>query len=127
VPAFDRECLVDLPVPCSYDFNLATAKYFYGLEAGEVPLLLLFSGTVFYDNADGVLQLEQISWSKEATFRLPVHLWQEMMAHYYPDGTWLRVSREMFERIYGYKRAHGFLTWEQALESLLDQRPEPVP
>jgi hypothetical protein len=126
VPAFDEECRVDLPVPCSYDFNLATAKYFYGLDEGEVPLLLLFSGTVFYDRGDGVLQLDQISWSKEASFRLPVRVWQEMMEHYYPDGTWLRLSRDVFERIYGYKRARGFLTWEQALESLLDERSETV-
>ncbi len=126
VPAFAGECIVDLPVPCSYDFNLAIAKYFYGLDAGEVPLLLLFSGTVFYDNAAGALQLDQIAWSKEANFRLPVSLWQEMTAHYYPDGTWLCLSRAVFERIYGYKRAHGFLTFEQALESLLDRQTETV-
>jgi len=126
VPAFEKECLVDLPVPCSYDFNLAIAKYFYGLETGEIPLLLLFSGTVLRQDAAGSLQLTQIPWSKEAQFRLPVQLWQEMMAHYYPDGAWLRVPRELFERIYGYKRERGFLTFEQALESLLDDRAEPV-
>ena len=126
VPAFSGECVVDLPVPCSYDFNLAIAKYFYGLEDGELPLLLLFSGTVFYAGADGLLQLDQISWSKEATFRLPVPLWQAMMEHYYPDGAWLRLSRDVFERVYGYKRARGFPTFEQALESLLDEHREPV-
>jgi hypothetical protein len=126
VPAFEGECVVDLPVPCSYDFNLAIAKYFYGLDQGEVPLLLLFSGTVFYANAEGVLQLDQIAWSKEAQFRLPVRVWHEMMEHYYPDGAWLRLSLDLFERLYGYKRARGFPTWEQALESLLDQRTETV-
>ena len=47
-----------LPVSCSYDLNLASAKYFYALEAGEVPLLFLFSGSVFYTATDHRLQVE---------------------------------------------------------------------
>ena len=35
VPSFEESCLVDVPVPCTYDFNVAAAKYFYGLEDGE--------------------------------------------------------------------------------------------
>ena len=126
VPAFEEACEVDLPVPCSYDFTLATAKYLYGLEAGELPLLLLFSGTVLYAGAGGALQMDQVSWSKEATYRLPVAVLHEMTAHYYPDGVWLRLSQDVFERVYAHKRARGLLTWEQALESLLDERQEPV-
>jgi hypothetical protein len=83
VPAFAEACRVDLPVPCSYDVNLAIAKYLNGLDGGEVPLLLLFGGTVLYTDAEGVLQFDQISWSKEAQFRMPLSLWQEMMDHYY--------------------------------------------
>src|SRR3954447_16647252 len=37
-----------LTVPCTYDLNVAAAKYFYALEGGEVPLLFLFSGSLFY-------------------------------------------------------------------------------
>ncbi len=40
--------VVDLPVPCTFDFNVAATKYFDALEDGEVPLSLLFSGTIFY-------------------------------------------------------------------------------
>ena len=43
----------ELPVPCTYDFNVAATKYFYGLEQGEVPLDFLFSGSVFYEDARG--------------------------------------------------------------------------
>ena len=35
---------VDLPIICTYDFEVAAAKYLHGLDDGEVPLLLLFSG-----------------------------------------------------------------------------------
>ena len=31
VPAFASGHVVDLPVPCSFDFNIAATKYFYGL------------------------------------------------------------------------------------------------
>ncbi len=128
VPAFEGEGSVDLPVPCSFDFNVAATKYFYGLESGEVPLTLLFSGTVFYREADGFLQMAQIPWSKEAEFRLPVRLWQEMMDHYYPGSVWLRIDRALFEEIYRFKRGKGLTDWDQTLRALLGRlREESVP
>jgi hypothetical protein len=119
VPPFRESLLVDLPVPCTFDFNVAAAKYFAGLADGEVPLCLLFSGTMFYEAADGALQVSQISWEKEARFRLPVRVWQEMMDHYYPNSVWLSLRRDVFDRLYQYKMRQGIATWEQALTSLL--------
>ena len=37
VGPFTDSILVDLPVPCTYDFNVAVTKYFYALEDGEIP------------------------------------------------------------------------------------------
>ena len=119
VSPFTGSTDVDLPVPCTYDFNVAAAKYFYGLEDGDVPLTFLFSGTIFYAADDGALQVSQISWSKEARFRLPMSVWQEMMEHYYPNSAWLRLGKDVFDRLYLYKVRRGLPTWEQALESLL--------
>jgi Family of unknown function (DUF6084) len=125
VPGFEADRVVSLPVECSYDFNVAATKYFYGLEGGEVPLALLFSGTVFYRDAeDGSLQMDQISWSKEATYRLPVRLWQDMMDHYYPGSAWLRIDRELFDALYRMKRQNGFTTWDETLSSLLKRQRE---
>jgi Family of unknown function (DUF6084) len=118
VPAFERSCVASLLVPCSFDFNVAATKYFYGLQDGEVPLLLLFSGAIFYDGAQG-LQISQIAWDKEVRYRLPVALWQDMMDLYYPDSAWLRLPRGAFERLEQYKRRHGLTACEQALERLL--------
>ena len=53
VPAFAGTTEVDLPVPCTFDFNVAITKYFSGLTDGEIPLCLQFSGTVFYAQGDG--------------------------------------------------------------------------
>jgi hypothetical protein len=126
VKPFTGSALVELPVPCTFDFNMAATKYFAGLEDGEVPLCLLFSGTVFYEAPDGALQVSQISWEKEAKHRLPVRVWQEMMDFYYPNSVWLSLRRDVFDRLSGYKMRRGIPTWEQTLDSLLkDERGTP--
>jgi hypothetical protein len=119
IPAFDSECYVNLPVPCSFDFNVAATKYFYGLESGDVPLTLLFSGTVFYRDAEDLLQMDQISWIKQAECRLPVRIWRELMDHYYPNSAWLRIDHEIFDQIYRYKRQNRFTSWNETLRALL--------
>lgn len=118
-PAFSDTAVVDLPVPCTFDFNVAATKYFHGLADGDVPLNFLFSGTVFYADENEPLQVAPIPWDKEARFRLPVKAWHEMMEIYYPNSAWLCLRRDVFERIYQYKVEHGIPTWEQALENLL--------
>ncbi len=118
-PAFQDSTLVDLPVPCTFDFNVAATKYFHGLTDGDVPLNFLFSGTVFYADGDGALQVVPIPWDKEARFKLPVKAWHEMMDIYYPNTAWLCLRRDVFERLYQYKVEHGIPTWEQALETML--------
>ncbi len=115
-----------LPVPCTYDLNVSATKYFYALEGGEVPLLFLFSGTVFFAAEDGRLQVEQISWEKECAFRMPVRVWQEMMDHHYPNSAWLSLPRETFDRLYKYKREAGLATWEEVIERLLPEPREAV-
>jgi len=119
VPGFVEACEIDLPVPCSCDFNIAATKYFDGIEDGEAPLLLLFSGTVFCRNRDGDLQIAQVPHHKEAGFRLPVHTWQAMMQYYYPDTTWLRVGRDLFDELQRFKRRTGATSIDAALQRLL--------
>jgi hypothetical protein len=119
IPPFSGSTIVDLNVPCTFDFNVAATKYFAGLEDGEIPLCLLFSGTVFYEADDGALQVTQIPWDREVKYRLPVRDWKEMMDIYYPNSAWLCLRRDVFDRLYEYKVRCGIPTWEQALESIL--------
>ncbi len=128
IPAFLGSTVATLTVPCSYDFNIAATKYFYALESGEIPLTLLFSGTIFYEVADGTLQVTQIPWDREATFRLPVATWRALMDHYYPNSAWLTLRQDVFDRLYRYKIQHSLPTWEQVFDLLLpagdaEQRP----
>lgn len=126
VTQFQGETTVDLPVPCTFDFNIAATKFFAGLEDGVVPLNLMFSGTIFFERDGAGLQIEQISWDKEAPFRLPVSVWRNMMDHYYPNTAWLCLRRDLFERLSRYKIEHAFPTWDQAIESLIPVCCEPA-
>jgi len=129
VPPFHDQTTVALPVPCTFDFNVAATKYFAALTEGEVPLNLMFSGTVFYEAADSTLQAEQIPWDKEARFRLPVWVWKEMIDLYYPNSAWLCLRRDVFNRLSRFKMQQGIPTWEQTLELLLprgSKNPEDV-
>ena len=123
VPCFQGGTQVELPVPCTFDFNIAATKYFHGLADGEIPLCFQFSGTVFYAiEAGEPLQVAPISWNKEARFSLPVKVWQEMMESYYPGSAWLSLRRDVFERLYEYKVRHGIPTWEEAIDSILQSQ-----
>ncbi len=119
VGPFVQEVTAELPVACTYDFNVAVTKYFDALESGEAPLLFLFSGTVFYSGPAGALQVEQIPWNRESAFRLPVQVWKNMMELYYPNSAWLCLRKDVFDRLHEYKMRHGIATWEQTIESIL--------
>jgi hypothetical protein len=120
VPPFKGTTLVDLPIPCTFDFNVASTKYFHGLGEGDIPLCLMFSGSVFYSRDSDAMQVAPISWDKETRFKLPVKVWREMMDTYYPGSAWLCLRRDVFERLYAYKVRHGIPSWEKALENMLD-------
>jgi hypothetical protein len=121
VPAFaGSSTMIDMHVPCTFDFNVASTKYFDGLDEGAIPLLLLFSGSVFYQSLEAGLQVAPISWNVEARHQLPVATWREMMSIYYPNSVWINLHRDVFERLYRYKVEHGVPTWEQALEQVLN-------
>lgn len=126
VPQFSESIIVDLPVPCTYDFEVVSTKYFNALEEGDIPLNFLFSGTIFYEGEEGKLQVAQISWSKEASFHLPVVLWQEMMQRYYPNSAWIHLQKDVFDRLYRYKATQSFPTWEEVMVSLLQASGEEV-
>jgi hypothetical protein len=125
-PPFQGETTVDIPVPCTFDFNVASTKYFHGLNEGDLPLNFLFSGTVFYQSDQEGLQVAPISWEKEAKFRLPLKIWKQMIDEYYPNTAWLCLRRDAFERLYEYKVHNGIPTWEEVIERMFQNADEPV-
>jgi uncharacterized protein DUF6084 len=124
VPPFTASTVVDLPVVCSYDLEVAGSRYFDALHDGEVPLEFLFSGAVFYSGPGGALQTVRISWEQEAAYRLPVAVWRETIDGHFPGTAWLRLRRDSFEALRAYKARHALATWEDALDGLLGQAEE---
>jgi len=118
VPAFTGSVELDLPVPCTYDFDVTSAKYMNALDDGEIPLILLFSGSVFSRGTSG-FAVERVPWNKEAQYRLPVSTWREMMDLHFPDSAWIRVRRDTFDALQRYKSRQAMTSWEEVLESLL--------
>ena len=116
---------VDLPIICTYDFEVAAAKYLHGLDDGEVPILLLFSGTIFAATpATTGFAASPVAWHEEASFRLPVRVWREVMDRYFPNSGWVRLSRETLDALLRFKAARALPTWDDALEQLLKEAGE---
>ena len=126
VPPFAGAGSAELPVPCSYDFCLAATKYFAALEDGDIPLCFLFSGTIFYRTDTAALQVAQIGWDRESTFRLPAATWRALMEAYYPNTAWLCLRKDVFDRLNQYRSRQALPTWEQTLERLLEAAEEAV-
>ncbi len=123
VPGFTGSTELDLPVMLSYDMEIGATRYFAGLEDGEVPLLLLFSGTVFA-TAEGRLQVQQVPWSKEAAYRLPVAVWREAIDMHFPNSAWIRMSHQTLDDLLRYKNREALPTWDATISALLAGRTE---
>ncbi len=124
IPRFSGSTLVDLPIPCTYDFEVVSTKYFDALEDGEIPLNFLFSGTIFYEGAAGNLQIAQVSWSKEANYRLPVAVWKEAIGTHFPNQAWILLHKDVFDQLYRYRIKQGLINWDDALTRLLRANEE---
>jgi hypothetical protein len=124
VPTFTAVTETDLQVPVTYDLEVSSARYLSGLDDGTIPLLLLFSGTVFVANGDG-FSVELVPWSAEATYRMPVSVWQELVDAHFPNSAWLRCSRETLDQLSAFKAKHALPTWDATLNALLAASGEP--
>jgi hypothetical protein len=120
VGTFTGDTAVDIEVPLTYDVEIASTRYFRGLDDGEVPLILLFSGTVFYRSAQGV-QVGLVPWHEEATFRLPIALWRDMMAAHYAGTAWLALPEYTMSRLTAWRAAQALPSWEQTIDELLSR------
>ena len=124
VPPFTGSTVTEVPVACTYDLEVTAARYLAALhdDAGEIPLELLLSGTVFFATARGALQATRIGWDHELDYRMPVAVWRQAMARHFPDSAWLRLRREQFDRLWAYRSRHAFPSWEAAVDALLEDK-----
>jgi len=118
VTSFAGSIEVQIPINFSYDLEVGSGRYFASLESGEIPLLLLFSGTIFSVVA-GRFQVQQVPWSKAAVYRLPVSVWREAVDVHFPNSAWITMSRQTFDDLQRFKTRRALPTWDSTVTALL--------
>jgi hypothetical protein len=121
VPGFTGETRFSLEVPCTYDLEVAAAKYFYAVADGEVPLTFHFNGNVFFYGADNRLQVMPISWTTSSQYRMPVQAWRAMIAEHYPGGGWIRVSDLTLRSLHDRRAQRGLTSLDACVAELLER------
>ncbi|MFD5426094.1 DUF6084 family protein [Streptomyces sp. NPDC127084] len=125
VPGFTGETETDLVVPCTYDMDIASTRYLGALNQGEVPLLLLFSGTAF--TGVGGFHVEPVPWDREAVCRMPVRTWREMIEQHFPGCGWIKLPRDTMDALLAYRSRRALPSWEAAVEALLREAAGAAP
>jgi hypothetical protein len=123
VASFTGSIEVDVTVPCSYDMEVTAGRYFHALEDGDVPFILLFSGTIFGDGENG-MWIEQVPWHAEARYKMPVAVWREMMDIHFPGSGWLRLRRDTIDALAEFRASRALPTWDEAVIAVLDAARE---
>lgn len=125
VPGFTGRTEVELSLPCTYDFDVAAAKYLSALDDGLVSVNFQFSGTVFVRGASG-FSVHQVPWDAEASYQLPVSVWRAVMDAHFPGSGWVRLNHESFRALQQYRVDHGLLSADEAVDALLDRAVEAI-
>jgi hypothetical protein len=126
VQGFRGSTEVDLPLPCSYDFDVIGSRYLHAVGEGDVPLSLMFSGTVFTRGSTG-FGVEQVPWDSDTRYALPVAVWRRMMDLYYPRRGWIGVDHDTVAALADYRARHGMTSWDETLQRLLAGEREVTP
>lgn len=119
VPGFVGATQVELPLVCTYDFEVTAAKYLHALRDGSIPLQFLFSGTVFTKGRNN-FAVQQIPWDREDRYDLPVSVWRHLIELHFPNTGWVRLNHDTVDALVAYKSAHGMLGLDDAVTALLD-------
>ncbi|MEU9589224.1 DUF6084 family protein [Streptomyces sp. NPDC048193] len=125
VQGFTGEVETDVVVPCTYDMDIASSRYFHALEEGEVPLLMLFSGTAF--TGAGGFHVEPVPWDREATYRMPVKTWREMVEQHFPGSGWVRLPNDTMDALLAHRSRKALPSWQATVEDLLRVAGERTP
>jgi hypothetical protein len=118
VQGFTGSTEVDLALPCTYDFDVTGSRYLHALGAGAVPIVLMFSGTAFMRGDNG-FAVQQVPWESEARYDLPVKVWRDLIATYFPSSGWVRLDHDVLAALGDYRSRHGLVSWEETVTRLL--------
>jgi hypothetical protein len=126
VPGFHGTTVIDLTVPCSYDLDVASAKYLHATRGTAVPLVFLFRGTVFTEGPQGLV-VTMLPWDREASFDLPADAWREAMDSLFPGQGWLKLRRDVLDSLLEFKGKQALSSWDAVMQALLQDKVEGMP
>ncbi|WP_099024742.1 DUF6084 family protein [Mycolicibacterium palauense] len=118
VPGFTETTETTVPLVCTYDFEVAAAKYLHALRDGTVPLQFLFNGTIFHRGERG-FSVQQVAWDCDDRFDMPVTVWTDLVAQQYPDSGWVRLRHDSIAALATYRSERGLLDLDDAVTALL--------
>lgn len=124
VPRFTGATEIRVPLPCTYDFDVVASKYLVALEGGEIPVDVLFSGTVFFCGDDGGLQTAMIPWDSELSLAISLATWRRAVEAFSPESAWIRMRRETRDRLQAYRSRRAFADWDHVFDELLRKAEE---
>jgi hypothetical protein len=124
VPAFTGSTTVTVPMTCSYELEVAAAKYFYSLPDGEAPLAFHFNGTIYYRDYDDRMQMVLVPWTKSCDYRMPVSTWKDMMEAYYPNTAWVALNGATIDALQREQVNRGLATADDCIMKLIEESKE---
>ncbi len=119
VTSFKGNGRASVPVPLTYDLDIACSRYFASLESGIIPLKLLFSGSVFSCDEGGGLVVEPVPWDAEVDVKMPLSVWREAIDVHFPNSGWLRLSNDTLADLQDFKSKRCLATFESAIAELI--------
>ncbi len=123
VPSFVGEIEIDLPVSCTYDLEVASAKYLHAVRDGDVPVVFAFSGTIFKSAPDR-MHVELVAHDLESRYLMPARVWHDAMDQFFPGGGWVRLRRETLDRLQAFRGRQALVGWDDAIDRLLERVQE---
>jgi hypothetical protein len=127
VPSFVGETKFSLTVPCTYDLELAAARYFCGIRDGEIPLSFHFTGSILHRGPDGRVQVILVPWSCSSQWKMPISTWREMMDYFYPNGAWACLHSDTADALTKLKTERGLPSIDAAITMLLREAGHVAP
>ena len=120
VQGFTGATQVDLPLECTYDFEVAASKYLHALRDGAVPLRVPVQRNGFHRKATRGFAVQQVPWDREDRYEMPVSVWHDLMRLHYPNTGWLRLDQRHHRRAGGLQvGTRACSSFDDAVTSLL--------
>ena len=117
VTGFEGATEVDLPVACTYDFEVAAHQVPPRARGRRDPAraAVLRHGLHAADEAG--FAAEPVAVARGSVVPAAGAVWRDMMDLYFPNSGWLRVGRETLDALQRFKAERALPTWDHVSSS----------